>query len=90
MCVLLLSGRIPFETGDTIIQQGEKGSWAGMLLEGEFDAYVEARQDFAQLDWVPCFSQQRPGCSFPRIALPFHDRASARSGPCRPAISSAR
>ena len=32
---------IPFETGDTIIQQGEKGSWAGMLLEGEFDAFVE-------------------------------------------------
>ena len=68
--------RIPFETGDTIIQQGEKGSWAGMLLEGEFDAYVEARQDFiAELDWVLCFSQPRPGCSFPRIALPtFHDR----------------
>ena len=41
--------RIPFETGDTIIQQGEKGSWAGMLLEGEFDAYVEARQDFVAL-----------------------------------------
>ena len=31
---------IPFEAGDTIIEQGEKASWAGMLLEGEFDAYV--------------------------------------------------
>ena len=26
------------------------------------------------LDWTPYFSQLRPGFSFPRIALPFHDR----------------
>ena len=26
------------------------------------------------LDWTPCFSQPWPGFSFPRIALPFHDR----------------
>ena len=32
---------IPFEEGDTIIQQGETASWAGLLLEGTFDAYVE-------------------------------------------------
>ena len=26
------------------------------------------------LDWMPCFSQLWPGFSFPRVALPFHDR----------------
>ena len=31
---------IPFEPGDTIIQQGESASWAGLLLEGTMDAYV--------------------------------------------------
>jgi len=29
-------------------------------------------------DWTPCFSQLRPGFSFPRIALHFHDRFLAR------------
>ena len=28
------------------------------------------------LGWTPCFSQPWPGFSFPRIALPFHDRVT--------------
>ena len=36
-----------------------------------------ARRDSAErtfLDWTPCFSQPWAAFSFPRIALPFHDR----------------
>ena len=36
------------------------------------------------LDWAPCFSQLRPGCSFPRIALPFHDRCTRAWTTSRP------
>ena len=35
------------------------------------------------LDWTPCFSQLRPGFSFPRIALPFCDRATCCRRRCR-------